>query len=667
MDLDALTPVFATVGYGELGLRGDLGYEGKRVTVRGKAATSAISTHAPARVMFRLDGGYRSLRAHVALNDDVPVDRSRAHFTVLADGKEIAYEAGVTAGEPAREVLADVTGADLLELCVTTDRWEYCHSIWVHPRLELSTVPAPPGVITDCLGRAEVQLPRPVPKSRHAVLTVASRGFDRLLDDLLGSLAANGRVPEALLVVFLLGDDPRSLEVARKHGAVVVRCRPLTAVNAASKGVLYSAARILDVDAFVCLDADMLVVDDLRPLFAAIEAGASGSIFACREANSRTYTSLGQALETVYRGQRTDLQKLLTTINGEGEYPLVVNDGTFAAGREAMLDLDRTIRAFPQAAHWVDERRDVWWRNQFVFNLALARLQCGVELDPACNLQLNYQDVTLSQHGSRVLARWQAKPVRVLHFNGVGRHKYPEWRNLYGKVDQPIPRSSAEDSYGEFLAALRTWIGRHGVGALAWSVYGTVSGDSIKMTDAGTMPLLGCLHYLVRSNGYSRVLETGTARGVSAACFASAVAHRPDGRVVTYDPVEYPERADLWLTLPAAMREVIEPRVGDCLSGMEASIEAGETYDVAFLDSLHTADHVWAEFRLACRLIRPGCLILIHDAICSQGSVADALVRIRKAGYGVTHLWTGSRSALESDALGLAVIENRGRFTPKAS
>ena len=42
-------------------------------------------------------------------------------------------------------------------------------------------------------------------------------------------------------------------------------------------------------------------------------------------------------------------------------------------------------------------------------------------------------------------------------------------------------------------------------------------------------PLLAALHYLIRSNGVVRVIETGTARGVSAACLASAVAHRSAG------------------------------------------------------------------------------------------------------------------------------------------
>src|SRR5262249_19170270 len=84
--LDLLSPSRCQVGYGELGMRGDLGYEGKRVVARGVPYAQALSTHAPARVLYDLDGRYSRLRCAVALNDDVPAGRSHAHFAVRADG-----------------------------------------------------------------------------------------------------------------------------------------------------------------------------------------------------------------------------------------------------------------------------------------------------------------------------------------------------------------------------------------------------------------------------------------------------------------------------------------------------------------------------------------------------------------------------------------------------
>jgi cephalosporin hydroxylase len=114
------------------------------------------------------------------------------------------------------------------------------------------------------------------------------------------------------------------------------------------------------------------------------------------------------------------------------------------------------------------------------------------------------------------------------------------------------------------------------------------------------------------------------------------------------------------------MRACIEPRQTGSLEGMRAALEAGEVYDAALLDTLHTAEHVWAEFELACRLVCPGGLILIHDPLYKGGTVEGALQRIEQAGYGVVRLWSAERGVREDDHLGLAVIENRIRSGAQA-
>jgi len=217
------------------------------------------------------------------------------------------------------------------------------------------------------------------------------------------------------------------------------------------------------------------------------------------------------------------------------------------------------------------------------------------------------------------------------------------------------------DGYASFLTALRTWVGRHGLTALAWSFYGTTDARTAQVSDLATLPLLAVLHYLIRANGCVRVLESGTARGVSAACLASAVAHRPQGRVVTMDPYSHPERTELWAALPEAISSCIEARAVGSLEGMTSALAAGERYDAALLDSLHTAEHVWAEFDLARQLVCPGGLLLIHDVRYAHGTVEEALQRIEASGYGVVRLWTAEGGVCEDDRLGLAVIENRCR------
>jgi predicted O-methyltransferase YrrM len=658
MYLDNLPLQQASVGYGQLGTHSNLGYEGKSVQVRRQHYKHALSTHPPAHLTFNLAGRFGRFCCQVALNDDVPAGASHAEFSVIADGR-LVTAAHVVAGAPPHTIEANIFGAHTLELKVSTSRWEYCHAVWLDPRVDELVVEASAEVLDDCLRRAEISLPAVMPRAERCIATVVSPGFEALLDDMLGSLYANGGCQDALLIVFALNANAACEQVVAKYRGLLIHCKACTRINATSKALLYSVARVVDAQRFLCLDADMLVLDDLNPVFAALEACPEGSILACREGNGKGFHNLEHALCTAYGGQVADIQRILGTAVGEGSYSLVVNDGLFAGSRSALLALDSAIRAMPGARAWTDEQHNIWWRNQFIFNLALARLQCGVELDAVYNLQLHVQDVQLAHVNGGIHAIWHGREVRVLHFSGVGRRKYPQWRNLFACVPDPLVGMGGGDGYTGFLHALRAWVGQRGLTALAWSFYGTTDAHTARVNDPGLLPLLATLHYLIRSNGCVRVVETGTARGVSAACLASAVAHRPEARVVTFDPYPHQQCTELWAGLPEAMHACIELRTTGSLEGMTTALRAAECYDAALLDSVHTEEHVWAEFQLAAQLVCTGGLILIHDVNYVHGTVEQALQRIEAAGYGVVRLWSAECGVCEDDRLGLAVIENR--------
>lgn len=659
MFLDSLDPLQQQVGYGTVGWRGSLGYEGKQVTVRGKRFSHAISTHPTARLLFTLGGKFASFKCQVALNDDVAAGVSHADFFVLVEGREVASATYVTSGAPPQQLVANIGGAQILELVVRTSRWECCHAVWLDPVIEeipLEALPIPRSIV-DCLGRAELLPPPSLPSAERCIATVVSPGFEAMADDMLGSFFAYSHCQDALPVIFAINSNSQCERLANRYRAVLVPCRQRARVNPMSKALLYSAARVIDSRQFLCLDADMLVVSDLRPVFAALEACPAGSILACREGNGHGYLSLRQALETVYGGATQDLKTLGITPE-EAAYPLVVNDGLFAATRSAMLALDGAVRGIQNAPVWTDGNSSVWWRNQFVFNLALARLRCGVELDASYNIQLHAQNVQLRDDGARISATWQGREVRVLHFSGGAKRKHPEIQGIHAKVPAPINGSSLGDAYSEFLKALRTWLGRRGNAGLAWSFYGTADAKSGHVSDPSVLPLFAALHYLIRSNGCARVFETGTARGLSAGCLASAVAHRSNAAVVTFDPYPHDGRHEFWAALPERFRRCIDARMVGSIEGMTAAFKAGEQYEAALLDSIHTEEQVWAEFQLAAKLVCPGGLILIHDARYCLGTVPAALARIREAGYGVVRLWCAQNGAVEDDQLGLAVIEN---------
>src|SRR5262249_10332706 len=147
-----------------------------------------------------------------------------------------------------------------------------------------------------------------IPSAERCIATVVSPGFETLLDDMLGSFYANGRCQDALLIIFVLDANVRCEQVAAKYQATVIRCRPHSPVNATSKAILYSVARVVNAQQFLCLDADMLVLSDLNPVFSAIQACPEGSILACREGNDQGFNNLEHVLCTAYGGSSTDIE-----------------------------------------------------------------------------------------------------------------------------------------------------------------------------------------------------------------------------------------------------------------------------------------------------------------------------------------------------------------------
>src|ERR1051325_6664073 len=503
MYLDSISPVQASVGYGSVGTGGDLGYETRRVRVYDREFDHALSTHAPAQLTYDLGGRYSSFRCRVAINDDVPAGWGYADFYVSADGRLVAAAPYVTAGAAPRELAADVSRAQRIELAVRTTRWDYAHAGWLEPRLARAgggAAGAP--AIVNCLGRAE-SAPAAVTPAERVIATVVSPGFEDFLDDMLGSLAANGGCPTARLVVFGVGADAARAAVAAQSGAPLVHCNPLSHFVMSIKPTLYSVARVVKPRQYLCLDADMLVTGGLSPIFAALDALPPQALLVCRDRSREGMHTLRDAFGALYDGGDADAE-LLGITAGEAAFPLVANDGLFAGSRAAMLALDETIRAMPAARQWVASTMWVWWRNQFIFNLALARMRAGVELDPSYNVQLHNCDAAFDTTKRRVAAAHDGCAARVLHFNGNAKQKHAEMRGRYARVARPLLGPAPPDNYAHFLTALRAWAGAHGLDALAGSFYGTSDGGSARIADAPVLPLFAALHYLIRSNGCRR-------------------------------------------------------------------------------------------------------------------------------------------------------------------
>ena len=145
--ISELRPVHTSVGYGELGVGAELGYESKKITVGGTAYYHGLSMHPPssgkAYATFELpeDLNDATMTVGVALNDDVETSSSPLTFKVVADGEVIWTSEAVQA----RNVLKSCE----LELeAVQSVRFEvHCegdnpnaHAVWVDPQVKGKTL-----------------------------------------------------------------------------------------------------------------------------------------------------------------------------------------------------------------------------------------------------------------------------------------------------------------------------------------------------------------------------------------------------------------------------------------------------------------------------------------------------------------------------------------------
>ncbi|MCI0537101.1 MAG: NPCBM/NEW2 domain-containing protein [Verrucomicrobiales bacterium] len=126
----------AYCGYGQLGVRGDLGFDSKAVCVQGEPLNHCLSAHAPSRLLFELRERFTSLEVAAAYNDGVPAANGIvADFEVFVDGQRRALAKGVRPRSQPIALSVDLRGARWLELAITTDRRRWAHTIWVTPRL----------------------------------------------------------------------------------------------------------------------------------------------------------------------------------------------------------------------------------------------------------------------------------------------------------------------------------------------------------------------------------------------------------------------------------------------------------------------------------------------------------------------------------------------------
>src|SRR5699024_5524705 len=129
-----------------------------------------------------------------------------------------------------------------------------------------------------------------------------------------------------------------------------VDCRLVAPAAPWTKAALYSVAHLVEADAYVCIDADTIILEDLNPLLASL-GGLLPDEILVSEDNSGNWIkaywgdlsdlTLGKYIGGYYGGTPENLQTITKGTDATVEnFTLLVNDGVFAGRREALLKLD---------------------------------------------------------------------------------------------------------------------------------------------------------------------------------------------------------------------------------------------------------------------------------------------------------------------------------------
>ena len=281
----------------------------------------------------------------------------------------------------------------------------------------------------DCLGGTRVVAPDTVPQFDRCVVLVATEPYADYLDGALASLDRFGGLAGVPRVVFVEEHGSRCEAVAREHDAFVVKYQPLRGRTPSVKGAVYSVTRVVKAAQYLCIDADVLVLDSLAPLFEQHAKLPKGRVLIAREATRVPVPTLADALATVYQATAEDIDVLTRAHPVVAAEPYVLNDGVFVADMAALSAADEVVRASADLRAWVRAAPNVWWRPKAALNVAMAQLGAIVLLDGAYNVQLHVDTVQSAGEIGRPVALWGGRLAAVLDFNGSARAaSYARWR-----------------------------------------------------------------------------------------------------------------------------------------------------------------------------------------------------------------------------------------------
>jgi hypothetical protein len=616
MFLDLIEPQKVTTGYGGIGISGGMGYP-VLLTICGVFYEHSISAHPPSSLVYSLSTPYDLFSCRVALNDS-SAENSEANFMIYADGILQGVASNVKKNERPRLLEARLHGTKNIELVVESNNPEGCHAVWIDPVLHDHA----PAVMCGVLNRVHIIAPDKPRVVRNCIGIVGDDNVADMIDNFLGSLYKNGNVTDCHIVILADQNSERIPVIAKKYRAQVVEVRRVVEYAPIwIKTAAYSLAHLVQAENYLVFDSDMLVLDQIRTVFDSMRVFSQNSILAVRESLVNQGDKLGFLVSSQvepYLGSE-ESRSLLSLSQREFDYDFIVNGGLFGGSRKAMLALDNMMRSMvPEGIIWMDQRPDLPWREQAMFNIALARMNCAQELDIRYNTQLLRQpDVEIEVHASRLIATRNKKPVSVLHFNGdSGRERYKGIEEFFTQVRPCEFGNGLDDIYEEFEEELHKYA--HKKLRTCSSINSYIYERMTKLDNTLRFIYQACIEFSPES-----ILDIQTDKGVVGGCLTYYAAKNASKVIRVSEEVE-----SFIADIPQEYKIVIEDRNENAFVACKQMVKQGQKFDFIVLDTSMNEKNTSMLIMLAFQLVSENGHIVIHDSanpLCDMAAVAKKL------------------------------------------
>lgn len=249
-------------------------------------------------------------------------------------------------------------------------------------------------ILKDIFERTIIEAPDVPLKCDKCLFTLFSPGYEDLLDDMLLSVVNKGKIHDAEICIFVVNPNNKCLSIIEKYNAHAIKCYTSTAnIGIDIKMLVYSIHKIVDANKYIFLDADLLVLDSLQPLFDSIDDFPKDDCLGiCSDQYFAWTNNFVSAYNgSLYGGKTKELKKLLgDRFDLIENYPHIVNTGVMIGTKKSFAKLYDTILSIPGLVEWSTTG---FLREQIIVNIALALEKNEYILDQSYNRQLAIRTV----------------------------------------------------------------------------------------------------------------------------------------------------------------------------------------------------------------------------------------------------------------------------------